>query len=62
LGGLLFCSFFKELRLRFFALKFVKYDSILLILKQKFTKNALKQAKRSALADVSCKKSSQTGF
>jgi len=28
-----------RLFLRFFALKFVKYDSILLILKQKFAKN-----------------------
>jgi len=48
--------------LRFFTLKFVKYVSIILILKQKITKNAPKQAKRSALADVSCKKSSQNVF
>jgi len=47
-GGLLFRLFFEELRLHIFTLKFVKYDSIILILRKKSTKNTPKQAKRSA--------------
>jgi len=63
LSGLLFRLFFEELRLYIFTLKFVKYDSILLILRKKSPEN-----KRSVFCEAKMfpvkhsEKSSQTSF
>jgi len=44
--------FFEELRLYIFTLKFVKYDSIILILRKKSTKNTLRNQAKLVFRDA----------